>query len=296
MIAIASTPSASSGYTIAPPYLSACHATPISCITRFSLLTDASCAGRVSWRLRARGLGEWKFPFYSAVYRAARAELIGEHADTGAVSYQISPIGEIHDRAAKFEHAAIVGYRHALGDAGVDLDIEWQVSRVGEAGSKSAAVDPVNAEHPATQIVRCSGGVRKRLIVIQKNIVTVDVFQFVRREVELPRFHLRALRDAVGEVVVHVDVFVAVRAGELGSPHAALVVVEGLEDKRRAELAFVDQIGRLLVVRIDPDVQSGDDLLCHARVEQMIALYCRRAVAIRRRRARRAFELFDIAD
>ena len=58
-------------------------------------------------------------------------------------------VGEIHDRAAKLEHAAIVGYRHALGDAGVDLDIEWQVSGVGEAGSKSAAVDPVDAEHPS---------------------------------------------------------------------------------------------------------------------------------------------------
>src|SRR5580658_8909193 len=116
IIAMARTPNASSGYTIAPPYLSACHATPISCITRFSLLTDARCAGRVSWRLRARGLGKWKFPFYSAVYCAARTVLIGKHADSGAVSYQVSAIGEIHDRAAKFQHAAIVGYRHALGD------------------------------------------------------------------------------------------------------------------------------------------------------------------------------------
>ena len=84
--------------------------------------------------------------------------------------------------------------------------------------------------------------------MIEKDIVTADVLQFVGREVELPRFHLRALRDAIGEVVVRVDIFVSVRAGELGSPHAALVVVEGFEDQCRPELALVDQIGRLLVV------------------------------------------------
>src|SRR5271154_6040774 len=112
IIAIASTPSASSGYTIAPPNLSACHATANSCITQFSLRTyypDACWASCVSWRLCAGGLRKRQFPFYSAVQRPSRTELIRENADTSAISDQVSMIGEIHDRAAKFEHAAIVG-------------------------------------------------------------------------------------------------------------------------------------------------------------------------------------------
>ena len=82
--------------------------------------------------------------------------------------------------------------------------------------------------------------------MIEKDIVTADVFQLVGREVELPRFHLRALRDAIGEVLVGVDIFVGVRAGELGSPHAALVVVERFENQCRPELPFVDQLGAFL--------------------------------------------------
>ena len=53
---------------------------------------------------------------------------------------------------------------------------------------------------------------------------------------------------------------------------------------------------RLLVVGIDPDVQSGDDLLRHSRIKQVVALHRRIAVAIGSRCAGRALELLDIAD
>src|SRR5208282_2169963 len=186
--------------------------------------------------------------------RPARAVLIGEHADTGAVSNQVSVIGEIHDRGTKFEHAAIVRYRYALGDARIDLDIERQVPGIRKSASKSASIDPIDAERESMPVVNDPGGIGECLVVIQKDIVTADVLQFVRREVELSGLHLRTLRDAIGEVLVGVDIFVSVRTRELDSPNAPLVIVECFEDKRRPELALVDKLRRLLVIGIDADV------------------------------------------
>src|SRR5208283_2071031 len=157
MIAIARTPSASSGYTIAPPNLIAFHATNSSCINRFSFLSDARHPACVSWRLYAGGFCEWKLPFYPAVQRPARAVLIGKHADPGAVANQVSVIGEIHDRGAKFEHASIVGQGHALGNACIDLDIERQVPGISESASKSASVNPIDAERESMPVVNDSG-------------------------------------------------------------------------------------------------------------------------------------------
>ena len=137
--------------------------------------------------------------------------MIGEYADTGAISNQVSAIGEIHDRGAKFEHASIVGQWYALGDARIDLDIERQVAGIRESASESASVNPVDAERESAPIVNGAGGIGERLVVIQKDIMTADVLQFVGCEVELPRFHLRALRDAIGEVIVGVKIFVSVR-------------------------------------------------------------------------------------
>src|SRR5580692_8577051 len=104
----------------------------------------------------------------------------------------------------------MVGDGYALGDAGVELDIEWQVSRVGEATSQPALVDPVEAEHPTLPVVNDAGGIGERLVVIQKDIVAADVLQFGRVEVELPRFHLRTLRNAIGEVLVCINILVCV--------------------------------------------------------------------------------------
>src|SRR5260370_288553 len=100
--------------------------------------------------------------------------------------------------------------RYALADSPVDLDVVRQVSRVSETGSKPASVDSVNAEGESMPVVNDSGGVRERLVVIQKDIVTVDELQFRRAEVELTRFHLRPLRDAPGEIIVCVYIVVRV--------------------------------------------------------------------------------------
>ena len=123
-----------------------------------------------------------------------------------------------------------------------------------------------------------------------------DIFELIGREIELPGLDLGALRDAVVEVLVRIQIFVGIRAGVLDAVNAAFRVVEGFENQRGSELAFVDQVGGLLVVRIDSDIQSGNYLLSHAGVEIVVALHGRIAIAKRSRRAGRAREFLDTAD
>ena len=131
--------------------------------------------------------------------------------------------------------------------------------------------------------------------MIEEDIVIADIFEFVGFEIELPGLDLGALRDAVVEVLVQIEIFVSVRAGLLDAVNAALGVVEGLKDKRGPELAFVDQIARLLVVGVDSDIQSGNYLLSYPGVEIMVALDRRVAVAERSGRASGIGEFRDVA-
>ena len=99
-----------------------------------------------------------------------------------------------------------------------------------------------------------------------------DVTQPVGREVELARFDLSPLRDAICEVRIGIQIVARVRASELHSIDATLAIVEGLENQRGTELTLIDEIDGLLVVGIDPNVQAWEDLLRHTGIEIMIPL------------------------
>src|SRR5580704_2564824 len=107
--------------------------------------------------------------------------------------------------------------------------------------------------------------------MIQEYIMTSYIGQFVRREVELSGHHIRALRHAIVEVCIRIQILVAVGTGEFNSVHAPLVIVEGLEYQRGTELPFVDKVAGLLVVGIDSYIKSCSYLLRYSHVEVMIA-------------------------
>src|ERR1700733_14020037 len=102
--------------------------------------------------------------------------------------------------------------------------------------------------------------------------MTSYIGQFVRREVELSGYHIRALRHAIVEVCVRIQIPAAVGTGEFNSVHPSLVIVEGLEYQRGAELPFVDKVAGLLVVGIDSYIESRGYLLRYPYVEVMITL------------------------
>src|SRR5579862_4069749 len=87
-----------------------------------------------------------------------------------------------------------------------------------------------------------------------------------------------------------------IRRSVFGAVDPTLVVVEGLENQRRPELTLVDQIYRLLVVRIDAHREAGQDLLDNSRIEEMIAFGRRGSVAERWRGAGGGAEFFDRLD
>ena len=60
--------------------------------------------------------------------------------------------------------------------------------------------------------------------------------------------------------------------GQLDADILPLRIVEGGQDVGRAELAVVDQVGGLLVVGVDADLESRQHLLHHADVVDVGAL------------------------
>ena len=146
--------------------------------------------------------------------------------------------------AARTSIAPALGRTKRLRDTGVDLDVVRQVAGVGEAGSEPTAVDSVDAEREPLPSVDGAGRGGEGLVVIQEDIVSSDEIEFIGREIELPGLDLGALRDAVVEVLVQIQVFVSVRAGLFDAVDAAFGVVEGLKDKGGPELSLVDQVAR----------------------------------------------------
>ena len=116
--------------------------------------------------------------------------------------------------------------------------------------------------------------------------MTADKIESVGREIELSGFDLGALRDAIREILVQIQIFMGVRPGLLDAINPALGVVEGLKDERGPELPLVDEVARLFVVGIDSDVEPRDYLLRDPGIEVMVAFNGRVAIAHGRRRAR----------
>src|SRR5208337_1842132 len=96
---------------------------------------------------------ERQLPLESAVNGPARTVLSGENADTRAVTNLIGAVVEIHHRAAQFDRAGL-RQLEALGDAGVDLDVVGQITGIREFVSKSAAINPIDAESESLPAIR----------------------------------------------------------------------------------------------------------------------------------------------
>ena len=111
-----------------------------------------------------------------------------------------------------------------------------------------------------------------------------DKGQIGRVEVELARNDAFAERLRGSEVAVEMPIANIVGQRQLGAAIDAVRVVEGAQDDRRAELAFVEQVVDKPVVQIDPGLEAREQDLRAADIEVMRPLGFRRVVQGRCRR------------
>src|SRR5690348_4621260 len=137
-----------------------------------------------------------------------------------------------------------------------------------------------------------AGGAGVLLLVIEGYVVIGNVGEIVGAEVELRRFDLLAARSLGGEVEVSREMSARVAFREFGAVLLAMTVIERRQDDRRAELAFIDEVHRLLVVGVNAGGEAVVEALLDADVVVVCLLCERRGVLIDSRRTGRARE-FD---
>ena len=141
---------------------------------------------------------------------------------------------------------------------------------------------------PAERRISHPARPRIMLVVIQMNPMILNIRQFRRREIELRRDDLLADRPAIRQVRIERPRPVVVAGGKLNARNLPMLVVEGGQDNRRAELAFINQISRGLKICIYPAMQPQQKHMIHAGVKIIIVLGLHRAVLALRRIGRRA--------
>ena len=134
---------------------------------------------------------------------------------------------------------------------------------VGRAGAQAALRHEV---HRDTGLVFCAlvkrvGCSRRRgpcLIMIEMNVVLRNVSQLIRREIELRRDDVSAHGARIGGIAIDRPRPLVVAYGEYPAGDIGFGVIERGQDDRRAELSFVDQICRQLVIAIESDGQARE--------------------------------------
>ncbi len=124
--------------------------------------------------------------------------------------------------------------------------------------------------------------------------MTGDVAQIIRVEVELRADDVLADVPRGSEVAIGGEVSLCVGGAELDAVLLAVPVVERRENDRRTELSLVDQVDRLLVVRIHADRQAIQELLLRADVVVVRSLREGRVRLQVQWRARRVLEQGDV--
>src|ERR1700722_7572272 len=128
------------------------------------------------------------------------------------------------------------------------------------------------------------------LFVIEVNVVIGDVRQVFRSEVELRRVDLLAFGTLRRKVEVDRQIAGRVIAREFDAVLLAEAVVERRQDDRRSELTLVDEIDRLLVIRIESQRQRAPEFLLDADVVIVGSLRERRGGLRRQGWRRRVLE------
>src|SRR5450755_35842 len=162
----------------------------------------------------------------------------------------------------------------------IELGVARQVLAIGntravgelEVGTQAGPKEHVGAEARVLPKIGPSGRSRDPLLMIETNVVAGDVGELLGREVELRGHDVAPPRTLKGEVAVGGKAIAGVVGGELDTGNAAVAIVERSENDWRAELAFIDQILRWLVVAVDSERQAPEQLLLHADVVVVGAL------------------------
>src|ERR1700733_2226124 len=125
------------------------------------------------------------------------------------------------------------------------------------------------------------------------DVVVGDIVEVRWTEIELRGVNLLALGTLDGQVQISGQMSVGVVGRDLGTVLFAKSVIKGRQNDGRPELAFVNQVARLLIVRVESHGERRRDLLLDAKVIVIRALRQRRRIKRRERRRGGIGELRD---
>src|SRR6185437_3599480 len=130
------------------------------------------------------------------------------------------------------------------------------------------AVEHVGAEERVPPVVRDAGRSGVLLLVIERDPVAGDVGEVVGAEVELRRLELLSAGPLGGKIEICREVSACNACRYFGPVLLAVPIVEGRQDDRCTELAFVDEVRRLLVVCI----YSGGEAVAEALLDSDVVV------------------------
>ena len=230
------------------------------------------------------------------VHAASRTVLRRAHADAAAIAQLVRAIERVEYGQLGMQLAeALEG--EVMGHVQVQLEIGRQRGAVRHRTVLAQpAAEQVVGTDPGAVIQRVvdAAGRGQFLVVIEEDVVVLDVGQILRREVVLAGDD--ALADGLAERGVEVgrQRALLIIGRQLQSFDAALRIVEGGVDQRRAELAFVLQALHLAIVGVHAQCPGLTDVLRNAEVEIVRAFGQWRVVAIVGYRVGSAVELGDV--
>ena len=193
-------------------------------------------------------------------------------------------------------------------DTEVERIVRGQTSAVRRAvdiAAQAAFVQQIGIDRRVPKRIGRAKGSAVGLVVVEVNIVVVDVVEIVPAELVLVRDDVLAERLADREVRVGVegvlridDPLELVIARELDAVDLPVLVVERLQDDRRAELPVVELVLRLLVIGVEAGRKRARaevvPLVRHAHVEVVGALGPHRIPQEHLRLVGRADEFVDV--
>src|SRR5262245_21942179 len=105
--------------------------------------------------------------------------------------------------------------------------------------------------------------------MIGENPSAGDVGNFGGAEQVLVRYDIGSALDAPGEVAVGVEVAVFQSDAAFDAVIFPFFVIEGGQHIGRAKLPVIEQIARELVIAVNADLDTGNELLFEANVKHM---------------------------
>ncbi len=179
----------------------------------------------------------------------------------------VAAIEHVEHRQAGLELAHHRQVEIARG-AEVQLPVRRQVVGVGKAVAQAGAEQGIGQPGRSPVLVRHPGRRGQALVVVEVDPVAVDVGQLRVVEVELAGLDALALRARHAQVQVRAEITLAVVGAGLQPVDAAAFVVEGREQQRVAELAFILQVAHVAIIGVQAQRQVRRELVRDAEVEE----------------------------